>query len=114
MKLIKNAAIGLCLIVAINVQAQEEKNNLKKTKIGENKENALRSERKKNEYKSEEWRQENPLISEKENKPFDKHNPGNAKGEKNSRKPKGKIQPPPPPPPPALPPAPPPPPPAKE
>ncbi|WP_018612699.1 hypothetical protein [Segetibacter koreensis] len=59
MKLLQNAAIGVCLFTSITVQAQETSPTVEK-----NKDTILQSESKEKEYKSKEWKQGNEAITD--------------------------------------------------
>ncbi|MCW3109878.1 MAG: hypothetical protein JWQ09_4384 [Segetibacter sp.] len=101
MKLLKNAVIVVCLVSSVSVHAQ--KKNSGKTKfpppvIIKDEENVIKSEEKKKEYKSKQWRQGIERMSE----------PGNNAGKAKSatKKKFGELRnvPPPPRPPPPFPP----------
>ncbi len=108
MKLIQSAAIGVCLFSSISIKAQQTSNDTT-TKftppvIEKNEDSVSKSESKKKEYKSKEWRQGNEVITEEKNGTPDKPK---LRMQKKAGKQHAVPHPPPPP---ALPPAPPPPP----
>ncbi len=102
MKLINNAAIGVCLFVSISAKAQQTDNDTT-TKftppvIVKDKDSVQKSENKKEEYKSEEWRQ-GEEITDTTHKSSPKHRSDAGKKTKKRVPP----SPAPPPPPPAIP-----------
>jgi hypothetical protein len=109
MKLIQNAALGVCLFTSIAVQAQQSSNDTT-TKftppvIVKDADKVSKSESKKKEYESKQWHQGMEVMPDEKNKAADR-------SALRMHKKTGKQQAPPPPPPSVLPPAPPPPPPS--
>lgn len=94
MKLINNAAIGVCLFVSISAQAQQTDSDtttqFTPPEIIKDKDSVQKSEDKKEEYKSEEWRQGTEIT--------DTTNRSTHKPKSGTKKTKRRVAPPPPPP----------------
>ena len=101
MKLINNSAIGICLLVSLSAHSQDTGNDTtKKSSAPVNvTDPAQKSENKKEEYKSKEWRQGNEVITDTTKGSGDRLRSGMRK---KAQKQHG-VPPPPPPPPPAKP-----------
>ena len=101
MKLINNSAIGLCLLVSLSAHSQDASNDTTThfTPPVIVKDSVQKSENKKEEYKSKEWRQGMEVISDTTKGPGDKLKSSMRKKAQKERA----VPPPPPPPPPAKP-----------
>ncbi len=110
MKILQSAAIGVCLFTSTALNAQQTSSDTA-TKftppvIVKDKDSVAKSETRKEEYKSKEWKQGNEMMTDDRNGTAEKPKAGTGKKAKKHPVP----PPPPPPPPPALPSNPPPPP----
>lgn len=101
MKLIQNAAIGVCLLASISVQAQQSSNDttthFTPPVIVKDQDQVSKSESKKKEYKSKEWKQGDEVMTDTTKGAGEKFRP---RMNKNGKK---RLAPPPPPPQPAKP-----------
>lgn len=98
MKLIQNAAMGVCLLTSISLHAQTSNDTTTKFTppvIVKDEDTVSKSESKKKEYKSKEWRQGMEVINDTTKGAADKPKTGMQKNMKKLRRPT------PPPPPPA-------------
>ena len=102
MKLINNSAIGICLLVSLSAHSQDTSNDTtrKSTAPVNVTDPAQKSENKKEEYKSKEWRQGNEAITDTTKGSGDRLR---SSMRKKAQKQHGVAPPPPPPPPPAKP-----------
>lgn len=100
MKLLNNSAIGICLLVSLSARSQDTSNDTtKKSTVPVNVTDPVqKSENKKEEYKSKEWRQGNEAIADTTKGSGDRLR---SNMRKKAQKQHGVPPPPPPPPPPA-------------